>query len=136
MPKKVLVLCEGPTEERFVKSVLNPYLFTKEIFLTPTIIKTKREVRVPDRWPLPREYPDAASVWWPAGRKRGWRGTGQTPRGRAQRLGLPLKWSCQLGRRFPGCGSLWSAGREPISCRSFAGTARKTDISVANCRAT
>ncbi len=48
MSKKVLVLCEGPTEERFVKSVLNPYLYTKEIFLTPTIIKTKKEVRGPD----------------------------------------------------------------------------------------
>lgn len=48
MPKKVLVLVEGPTEERFVKGVLGPYLATKEIYLIPTIIKTKREIRGPD----------------------------------------------------------------------------------------
>ena len=48
MPKKVLVLVEGQTEEGFIKRVLGPYLYKKEIFLTPTIIKTKREVRGPD----------------------------------------------------------------------------------------
>lgn len=48
MPKKVLVLVEGQTEEGFVKRVLGPYLSTKQIFLIPTIIKTKREVRGPD----------------------------------------------------------------------------------------
>ena len=48
MPKKVLVLVEGQTEEGFIKRVLGPYLATKEIFITPTIIKTKREIRGPD----------------------------------------------------------------------------------------
>ena len=48
MPKKVLVLVEGQTEEGFVKRVLGPYLTAKEIYLTPTIIKTKREIRGPD----------------------------------------------------------------------------------------
>jgi hypothetical protein len=46
--KKVLVLVEGQTEEGFIKRVLSPYLAQKEIYLTPTIIKTKREVRGPD----------------------------------------------------------------------------------------
>lgn len=48
MPKKVLVLVEGPTEEGFIKRILGTYLATKEIFLAPTIIKTKREIRGPD----------------------------------------------------------------------------------------
>lgn len=48
MPMKVLVLVEGHTEEGFIKRVLRPYLSTKQIFLIPTIIKTKREVRGPD----------------------------------------------------------------------------------------
>lgn len=48
MPKKVFVLCEGQTEEGFIKRVLGPYLSAKQIFLIPTIIKTKREVRGPD----------------------------------------------------------------------------------------
>lgn len=48
MPKKVLVLLEGQTEEGFVKRVLGPYLVSKEIFLLPTIIKTKKEIRGPD----------------------------------------------------------------------------------------
>jgi hypothetical protein len=48
MPKKVLVLVEGQTEEGFVKRVLAPYLSVKGIFLIPTIIKTKKEIRGPD----------------------------------------------------------------------------------------
>jgi len=48
MPKKILVLVEGQTEERFVKRILSPYLFPKNIFLAPIVIKTKREVRGPD----------------------------------------------------------------------------------------
>ncbi len=48
MPKKVLVLVEGPTEEGFIKRVLGPYLSAKHIFLIPTIIKTKKELRGPD----------------------------------------------------------------------------------------
>ena len=48
MPKKVLVLAEGQTEESFIKRVLGPYLSPKQIFVIPTIIKTKIEVRGPD----------------------------------------------------------------------------------------
>lgn len=48
MPKKVLVLVEGQTEESFIKRVLTPYLSAKQIFLIPTVIKTKIEVRGPD----------------------------------------------------------------------------------------
>ncbi|MBK7377957.1 MAG: DUF4276 family protein [Ignavibacteriales bacterium] len=48
MAKKVLVLVEGQTEEGFMNRVLGPYLGSKEIYLTPTIIKTKREIRGPD----------------------------------------------------------------------------------------
>ncbi|MCZ7603072.1 MAG: DUF4276 family protein [Melioribacteraceae bacterium] len=48
MSKKVLVLVEGQTEERFIKRVLNPYLASKDIFFIPTIIKTKKEIRGPD----------------------------------------------------------------------------------------
>jgi hypothetical protein len=40
--KRVLVLVEGQTEERFVKDVLCPYLWEKEIDLTPKIVTTKR----------------------------------------------------------------------------------------------
>ncbi len=48
MPKNVLVLVEGQTEEGFVKRVLDPFFHSKNIFLTPTVIKTKREIRGPD----------------------------------------------------------------------------------------
>jgi len=48
MPKKVLVLVEGQTEEGFIKRVLTPYLAAKKIYIIPTIIKTKREIRGPD----------------------------------------------------------------------------------------
>lgn len=48
MPKKVLVLAEGPTEEKFIKRVLSPYLISKDIYLIPTIITTKKELRGPD----------------------------------------------------------------------------------------
>jgi len=48
MSKKVLVLVEGQTEEGFIKRVLGPHLAAKEIYLTATIIKTKREIRGPD----------------------------------------------------------------------------------------
>ena len=48
MPKKVLVLVEGQTEESFIKRILSPYYYSKQIFFTPTIIKTKREIRGPD----------------------------------------------------------------------------------------
>ncbi len=48
MPKKILVLVEGQTEEGFVKRVLSNYLKSKNIFLIPIVIKTKIEVRGPD----------------------------------------------------------------------------------------
>lgn len=48
MPKKVLALVEGQTEEGFIKRVLGPYLNSKGISLIPIIIKTKREVRSAD----------------------------------------------------------------------------------------
>lgn len=40
--KRVLVLVEGQTEERFVKDVLVPYFVSKNVFLIPTVAKTKR----------------------------------------------------------------------------------------------
>ncbi|HTR88272.1 MAG TPA: DUF4276 family protein, partial [Reyranella sp.] len=40
--KRVLVLVEGATEERFVKDVLGPYFWAKKIFLVPTILVTKK----------------------------------------------------------------------------------------------
>ncbi|MDB6054841.1 MAG: hypothetical protein JWN25_2364 [Verrucomicrobiales bacterium] len=42
MSKRVLILVEGQTEERFVKDVLGPSFFTKEIFFQATILMTKR----------------------------------------------------------------------------------------------
>lgn len=46
--KRVLVLVEGQTEERFVKDVLDPYLWTKSIVTTPKVVTTKRVKRGPD----------------------------------------------------------------------------------------
>ena len=40
--RKVLVLAEGPTEERFIKEVLNDYFNPSDIFLQPVIVATKR----------------------------------------------------------------------------------------------
>ena len=42
MSKRVLILVEGQTEERFVKDVLGPAFFAKELFFHPTILVTKR----------------------------------------------------------------------------------------------
>lgn len=42
MSKRVLILVEGQTEERFVKDVLGPALWHKELFLQPTILVTKQ----------------------------------------------------------------------------------------------
>ena len=42
MSKRVLILVEGQTEERFVKDVLGPAFFDKELFFHPTILVTKR----------------------------------------------------------------------------------------------
>jgi hypothetical protein len=46
--RKVLLLVEGQTEETFVKRVINPYLSSKEIYIEPKIITTKRVKRGPD----------------------------------------------------------------------------------------
>lgn len=45
--KRVLVLVEGQTEERFFKDVLRPYYWDYEIDLTPTITATKRVMTGP-----------------------------------------------------------------------------------------
>jgi Domain of unknown function (DUF4276) len=42
MSKRVLILVEGQTEERFVKDVLGPAFFDRELFFQPTILVTKR----------------------------------------------------------------------------------------------
>ncbi len=42
MSKRALVLVEGQTEERFVKDVLAPAFFAKELFFSATILVTKR----------------------------------------------------------------------------------------------
>ncbi len=42
MSKRALILVEGQTEERFVKDVLGPALFDRELFLHATILVTKR----------------------------------------------------------------------------------------------
>lgn len=48
MSKRILALVEGPTEERFLKDVIAPYLEPKEIFVFPKIITTKRAKQGPD----------------------------------------------------------------------------------------
>lgn len=40
--KRVLVLVEGQTEEAFIKRVLAPFFEPSELYLTPTILVTKR----------------------------------------------------------------------------------------------
>ena len=42
MSKRVLILVEGQTEERFVKDVLAPHFFDRQLFFSPTILVTKR----------------------------------------------------------------------------------------------
>jgi hypothetical protein len=42
MSKRVLILVEGQTEERFVKDVLGPAFFHLELFFHPTLLVTKR----------------------------------------------------------------------------------------------
>lgn len=41
MTKKIIILVEGQTEERFAKGILAPYLLTKKIVLAVTILNTK-----------------------------------------------------------------------------------------------
>jgi hypothetical protein len=40
--KRVLILVEGQTEERFVKDVLAPAFVELQMFLSPTILVTKQ----------------------------------------------------------------------------------------------
>jgi hypothetical protein len=42
MSKRVLVLVEDQTEERFVKDVLAPYFYSKNLYFYPTLLITKR----------------------------------------------------------------------------------------------
>ncbi len=42
MSKRVLLLVEGQTEERFVKDILEPEYLSKDIYFYPTILVTKR----------------------------------------------------------------------------------------------
>jgi hypothetical protein len=42
MSKRVLILVEGQTEERFVKDVLGPFFFARDLFFHATILMTKR----------------------------------------------------------------------------------------------
>lgn len=46
--KRVLVLVEGQTEERFVKDVLCPHVWPRGIDAIPTLVKTKRVKQGPD----------------------------------------------------------------------------------------
>lgn len=39
--KRILILVEGTTEERFVKEILNPLFIPQDIVLIPTIVNTK-----------------------------------------------------------------------------------------------
>ena len=40
--KRVYILCEGQTEEKFVNSVLAPYFTPQDIYVIPVILATKR----------------------------------------------------------------------------------------------
>ncbi|MCP4022163.1 MAG: DUF4276 family protein [Desulfobacteraceae bacterium] len=40
--KKVLVLVEGPTEEAFVRHILQNHLMDYKVMIIPTIVTTKR----------------------------------------------------------------------------------------------
>lgn len=46
--KRVLVLAEGPTEERFVKDILSPHLESRAILAIPKVVTTKRTKQGPD----------------------------------------------------------------------------------------
>ena len=39
---RLYILCEGQTEDRFIKEILSPYLQNSNIFATPIICETKR----------------------------------------------------------------------------------------------
>ena len=48
MMKRVLILVEGQTEETFVRDLLNPSLAPHDLYLIPTLVKTKRVKSGPD----------------------------------------------------------------------------------------
>ena len=39
MEKKIIIICEGPTEQEFVRDVLSPHFLSKEIYITNPLIK-------------------------------------------------------------------------------------------------
>jgi hypothetical protein len=45
---KILILVEGQTEEEFIKEIIAPYLHSRNIFIIPTVITTKENVRGPN----------------------------------------------------------------------------------------
>ena len=42
MSKRVILLVEGQTEERFAKDVLVPHLSSRQVWITPTLLTTRR----------------------------------------------------------------------------------------------
>src|SRR5580704_9718186 len=48
MSKRVLILVEGQTEERFTKDVLGPFFWAAHLFFHPTILVTKRAKNGPN----------------------------------------------------------------------------------------
>lgn len=48
MTRRALILVEGQTEERFVKDVLAPAFYDKNLFIIPTLLVTKRVKVGPD----------------------------------------------------------------------------------------
>lgn len=48
MSKRVLLLVEGQTEERFVKDILEPAYLSKNIYFYPTLLVTKRAKNGPN----------------------------------------------------------------------------------------
>ena len=45
--KRILVLVEGQTEERFIKDILSPYLLSFNLAIIPTIVVTKKLAGAP-----------------------------------------------------------------------------------------
>lgn len=45
--KRILILVEGQTEERFIKDVVSPYLLGFNLAIIPTIVETKKLVGAP-----------------------------------------------------------------------------------------
>jgi len=43
---EVVVLVEGPTEQRFVKQLLGPYMANRGVYLTPIILDKPSNIRL------------------------------------------------------------------------------------------